>query len=119
MRKAKAQKRSLPSCRYRALRRIDVEFEPRRDEECDTRHHAMARSRGADVHIAVVRVPNETVPATFELAIKRVQHEFDSNGESGPPCGVPSSVALTKPFSNTPAFKNARASFSTRVSVTR
>ena len=32
---------------------------------------------------------------------------------------LPSSVALTKPFSKTPAFSHARTSFSTRVSVTR
>src|SRR6266849_1408356 len=31
---------------------------------------------------------------------------FDSSGESGPPCGVPSSAGLTSPFSNTPTFKN-------------
>src|SRR2546426_12725211 len=36
---------------------------------------------------------------------------FDSSGESGPPCGVPSTLGLTNPFSITPAFKNARMSF--------
>src|SRR2546428_13942714 len=35
-----------------------------------------------------------------------------SKGESGPPCGVPSTLGLTSPFSITPAFKNARMSFS-------
>lgn len=44
---------------------------------------------------------------------------FESNGDSGPPCGVPSSVALTNPFSKTPAFNHARMSLSTRASVTR
>src|SRR2546428_4288082 len=34
-----------------------------------------------------------------------------SSGESGPPCGVPSTLGLTNPFSITPAFKNARMSF--------
>src|ERR1700722_11805537 len=33
-----------------------------------------------------------------------------SSGESGPPCGVPSTLGLTNPFSLTPAFKNARMS---------
>ena len=31
-------------------------------------------------------------------------------GESGPPCGVPSSTGRTKPSSNTPASRNARIS---------
>src|SRR5215471_14389083 len=33
-----------------------------------------------------------------------------SSGESGPPCGVPSTLGLTNPFSITPAFRNARMS---------
>src|SRR5476651_1942449 len=37
-----------------------------------------------------------------------------SNGDNGPPCGVPSSTELTSPFSITPAFRNARISFSIR-----
>src|SRR5258706_6819536 len=44
---------------------------------------------------------------------------FDSTGERGPPCGVPSSAGLTSPFSITPARKNARISFSNRLSLTR
>src|ERR1035441_9249630 len=42
-----------------------------------------------------------------------------SNGESGPPCGVPSTLGLTSPSSITPAFKNARMSFNNRLSSTR
>src|SRR5215469_13321140 len=42
-----------------------------------------------------------------------------SSGESGPPCGVPSTLGLTNPFSITPAFKNARMSFSSRLSSIR
>src|SRR6266849_3488113 len=37
---------------------------------------------------------------------------FDSTGERGPPCGVPSLAGLTSPFSIIPARKNARISFS-------
>ena len=73
--KAEAQKRPLPCRRHRALRRIDFEFQPRRDEERDARHHAMSRSRAADVHVAVVRIPHEAVTATFKLAVQRVQHD--------------------------------------------
>src|ERR1700730_2447534 len=43
---------------------------------------------------------------------------FDSTGERGPPCGVPSSAGLTSPFSITPARRNARISFSNRLSLT-
>jgi hypothetical protein len=76
MSEAEAQKRPLPSCRYRTFRRVDFEFEPRRDEERDARHHAMSRSRAADIHIAVVRVADEAVAAAFELAVERVQHDI-------------------------------------------
>src|SRR5581483_4761377 len=38
-----------------------------------------------------------------------------SKGESGPPCGVPSTLGLTNPFCITPAFRNARMSFKSRV----
>src|SRR5208337_969087 len=40
-------------------------------------------------------------------------------GESGPPCGVPSSTGRTKPSSITPALRNARMSLSTRLSDAR
>src|SRR5215216_4151987 len=42
-----------------------------------------------------------------------------SSGESGPPCGVPSTLGLTSPFSITPVLRNARMSFSSRLSSTR
>src|SRR5260370_34299514 len=42
-----------------------------------------------------------------------------SSGESGPPCGVPSTLGLTSPFSITPALRNARMSFNSRLSSTR
>src|SRR5437016_7064779 len=44
---------------------------------------------------------------------------FCVQGVSGPPCGVPSSTGLTKPFSITPDLRNARMSLSARLSVTR
>src|SRR4029077_15764521 len=42
-----------------------------------------------------------------------------SSGESGPPCGVPSTLGLTSPFSITPALRNARMSFNSRLSQYR
>ena len=44
---------------------------------------------------------------------------FCVRGVLGPPCGVPSTLGLTNPFSITPAFRNARMSFSSRLSSTR
>jgi hypothetical protein len=44
---------------------------------------------------------------------------FDSNGDNGPPCGVPSSTGLTSPPSITPATRNARINFSMRLSLIR
>ncbi len=41
------------------------------------------------------------------------------SGSHGPPCGVPSTLGLTSPFSITPAFRNARMSFNSRLSPTR
>src|SRR5260370_23824509 len=42
-----------------------------------------------------------------------------NRGERGPPWGVPSTLGLTNPFSITPAFRNARMSFNSRLSPTR
>src|SRR5438034_2242833 len=44
---------------------------------------------------------------------------FDNSGESGPPCGVPSSVGPTSPSISTPAVRKPRISFRTRLSATR
>src|ERR1019366_1432561 len=44
---------------------------------------------------------------------------FDSKGDRGPPCGVPSSVGLTSPPSITPARRKARISFNNLLSLTR
>src|SRR6516164_10710785 len=40
----------------------------------------------------------------------KLEIAFCVRGVSGPPCGVPSTLGLTNPFSITPAFKNARRS---------
>ena len=43
---------------------------------------------------------------------------FDSSGDNGPPCGVPSVVGDTKPASMTPASRYRLTSLSTRLSFT-
>src|SRR5438876_8574842 len=42
-----------------------------------------------------------------------------NSGESGPPWGVPSTLGLANPFSITPAFRNARMSFNSRLMENR
>jgi hypothetical protein len=44
---------------------------------------------------------------------------LDRIGESGPPCGVPSSVGSSRPPIITPDVRNLRISFSTRLSLIR
>src|SRR5207302_11199726 len=56
--------------------------------------------------------PSRNCP--FELEIT-----FCVRGVLGPPWGVPSTLGLTNPPSITPAFRNARMSFRSRLSSTR
>ena len=70
-----------------------------------------------DVDVAIVCIPRETEATRFEAHRSRSSSSrFDNSGERGPPCGVPSNVSLNSPFSITPAFKNARISFNSRLS---
>jgi hypothetical protein len=72
MGEAEAQKRPLLCQRHRTLQRIDFEFQPRRDEERDARHHAVSRSRAPDVHVTVVRITHEAMTAAFKLTVELV-----------------------------------------------
>ena len=56
-----------------------------------------------------MRVTRERAPA------RRSADPADRDG----PCGVPSTLGLTSPFSITPALRNARMSFNSRLSSTR
>jgi hypothetical protein len=55
-----------------------------------------------------LRVTRERAPA------RRSADPADRDG----PCGVPSTLGLTSPFSITPALRNARMSFNSRLSST-
>ena len=79
-RKAKAQKRPYPSRRHRALRRVDLELEPRGDEARKACHHAMSRTSTVDIHVTVVRIAHETVTAAFQLAVQGVEHNVRQQG---------------------------------------
>ena len=86
----------------------------------DALHHPQTRPVPSDVdvgsrpHSARSGVPG--APARWSSSSSTT---LLSSGESGPPCGVPSTLGLTSPFSITPAFRNARMSFSSRLSSTR
>ena len=59
--------------------------------------------------------------APLQLPIQVVEQQVRQKrrGERGPPCGVPSTLGLSNPFSITPAFRNARINFKSRLSDTR
>ena len=59
------------------------------------------------VHVAVVGVANEAVPALLQLLSSSSSRTLVSSGESGPPCGVPSARGDTTPPSTIPACKSA------------
>ena len=59
-----------------------------------------------------------TRPPTPQYLFK-LEITFCVRGVRGPPCGVPSTLGLSSPFSITPAFRNARISFTSRLSSTR
>src|SRR5206468_12559287 len=105
--------------RHRALRLVDLELESLPDESRDALHHPLTRSFAVNVDVAIVRVSNKAMSTPLQLPVQFVEHEVAEQGESGPPCGVPSTLGLTNPFSITPAFKNARMSFNSRLSRTR
>ena len=72
--------------------------------------HLCHKSRGFSCSFTLLPVANCALKLEVIFCVQAV---------ITPPCGVPSSTGLTNPFSITPAFKNTRMSFSTRLSVTR
>src|SRR5215472_14780423 len=118
-RKAESEKLPLLRSRHRTLRLVYLELEPLRDELRDALHHPLPRPLAANVDVTVVRVTNEPMAPALQLPSSSSSTRLLSSGESGPPCGVPSTLGLTNPFSITPAFKKARMSFSSRLSSTR
>ena len=73
-REAEAQERQRPCWHHRALRRVDLELEPSRDEGRQTCHHTLARPNAADIHVAVSR-PGESHPrALAELYVNVSAH---------------------------------------------
>ena len=91
-----------------------------RDESRDALHHPLPGPFAADVDVAVVRVSHEPVPASLQLPVEFVEHDVRlSRGERDRLAASPLTLGLTNPFSITPAFRNARMSFSSRLSSTR
>src|ERR1035438_552833 len=81
--------------------------------------HTLPCPAAAHVDVTVVRIPHEAVLALLQSPVKFVEHRFDSSGDNGPPCGVPSSTGPTSPLSIPPAVRNARINLSTLLSATR
>ena len=77
----------------------------------------LARPPAADVDPSVVGVTHELVPAPFHSQSRSSSMTLDSSGESGEPCGVPSSLA-SKPASHDARLQVARISLSTCLSCT-
>jgi hypothetical protein len=57
--------------------------------------------------------------SALQLPVEFVEYDVAEQGRKWTPCGVPSTLGLTNPFSITPAFKNARISVTSRLSSTR
>jgi hypothetical protein len=116
---AKPEKLSLLRSRDCALCRIHLEFELLCDESRDALHHPLTRPLAANVDVTIVRVAHEAMSPALEPLVEFIKHEVAEQRRKWTPCGVPSTLGLTSPFSITPAFKNARMSFSSRLSATR
>jgi hypothetical protein len=61
--------------RYGALRDVHLQAHSPFDESYDALHHALPSAFAADVNAAVVRIPNESMPAPIKLTIELVQHD--------------------------------------------
>ena len=72
------------------LLRVDLQLETPLDEAGQILHDPVACLLAADIDVAVVRVSHETVATVLKFAIRLSSTRFESGGESGPPCGVPS-----------------------------
>ena len=89
------------------------------DESRYALRHPLARPLAANVDVTVIRISNEAMASAPQLPIEFVQHEVAEQWRKWTSSGVPSTLGLTNPFSITPAFKNARMSFNSRLSSTR
>src|SRR6202166_4542036 len=118
---AEAEPQELPLdwSSHRTLCLVYFELQSTCKKASDIRHHSLPRLSAANVNVAVVRIPHEAVLTSSSSRSSSSSTMFDRRGESGPPCGVPSSAGLTSPFSITPTFKNAPINRSTLLSVTR
>src|SRR5262249_30824387 len=117
----KAEAEELPFLRscHRTLCLIYLELELMCDEARDALHHPLTRAFTANIDVAIVRITYKRCPRRSSSRSSSSSTRLLSSGESGPPCGVPSTLGLTSPFSITPAFRNARRSFSSRLSSMR
>ena len=72
---AEAEELAFRWPRHRALGFVDLELEPSRNEARDAPLHPLSCPLAANIDVAVVRIPHETVLAPLQLSVKFVEHE--------------------------------------------
>ena len=77
-----AQELPIPRSRHRALRLVDPEPEPR-IEPPQRLHHVLACPPGPHVHVAVVGVAHEGVPALLQLLVHLVEEHVRQQRRKG------------------------------------
>ena len=116
---AEAQKRQHPGRRHRTLCHVDLELEPPGDEACEgLPSHAVPPARFGHTRCSRPRSAQSGAPGVPARCQGRGARCSTSTGDSGPPCGVPSSVTLTRPPPRPRRSGTPRTSLSTRVSRT-
>jgi hypothetical protein len=117
IRNAEAEKLPLLRARHRALRLVDRQLELPGQEPAHRGHDAFTGTTTADVNVRIVSILAKRRPRRSNSLSRSSSKRLLRSGESGPPCGVPSSTGRTRPFSITPALRNARISLSTRLAL--
>ena len=84
-------------------------------------HHPLTGPLATHVDVAIIRVSQVAVSASLCLSVEFVEHEVEitGSGKVDLPGEVPSALGLTSPFSQHPAFKNARMNQASTASCLR
>ena len=80
IRDAEPQELTLLRSRHRALRLVDLQPQLRGQEPAHRGHDPFAGADAANIDVAVVRVPAETVTASGQFLVEIVEHEVAQEG---------------------------------------
>src|SRR5512135_1824781 len=80
VRNRESQELPFPAPGHRALRFVDLELKPGRQEATDACHDALSRPAAAHVDVAVVGIAAEAESPVGQLAIEFVEHEVRKQG---------------------------------------